>query len=407
VEARRAADARQGGINLKPVVATRLLTLVSAALPFLLILSAWQTYRSLEEQKDVYLRSRVAALAARLETIPEDKGNRINQQWLEETLGAEEPGLAAIAILTGSTPDLAPIWRGDELFRFERTAQGIFRAYIPFHGAGGTLRVARIDLAESTADFLVTPARRHLVLVILGGVLIVALSITATRARKRHLQLEHLALLGEMSAGMAHEIRNPLGTIKGYAQLLAEQPQTNPAFVQPILEETSRLELFVKDLLLYGRPATPSPASVDSARVAELIERHALRYTGKVSFRSTVSPFHVRTDLYLLEQILLNLLRNAAEVATAIRFEARSEGRDAVLQLVDNGPGLSGEAERRLYEPFFTSKASGTGLGLCISRKLAAALGGTLRVANVASGHGVIAEVRLPLAHAQAGGPGA
>ena len=119
-----------------------------------------------------------------------------------------------------------------------------------------------------------------------------------------------------------------------------------------------------------------------------------------------MSPFDVRTDLNLLEQILLNLFRNAAEVATAIRFEARSEGRDAVLSLVDNGPGLSDEAQRRLYEPFFTSKASGTGLGLCISRKLAVALGGTLRIANVASGHGVIAEVRLPLAQAQAGGRG-
>lgn len=360
----------------------------------LLILSAWQTFQSLEDQREVYLRSRVAALAARLETLPAHPG-REEQQTLE-ALSQEEPALAGLEIHDHPSPELEALWNGRELFRVER-AQRRYRAYVPFHRQG-TLHVARIDLDESASDFLVEHARRHLTLVVLVGILIAALSGLTARAWRRQLELEHLAQIGKMSAALAHEIRNPLGTIKGYAQLLAEQQKPgDAAFLTPILEETSRLEQLVKDLLLYGRPAHAHPAEVESSRIAEVVERHAGRYAWRMQFHAAVSPFRLKTDLSLLEQILLNLLRNAAEVASAVRFEAQTEGREAVLRVVDNGPGLTVEAERRLYEPFYTSKASGTGLGLCISRKLAGTLGGTLRIANVASGHGVLAELRLPI----------
>lgn len=373
----------------------KVLTVLSTALPVLLILSAWQTYRSMEDQKEVYLRSRVAALAARLETF--SQADSLSDAQALETLAEEEPGLVGLSIFDQPTKELTALWNGEELFRVERTAR-LYRAYIPFHRQGA-IHVARIDLESAAADFLVEHAQHHLALVALVGVLIVALSMLTVRAWRRQLELEHLAQIGKMSAALAHEIRNPLGTIKGYAQLLAEQGrEEQQAFLTPILDEASRLEQLVKDLLAYGRPAHPHSAKVESMRLLELIQMHARRYAGKVELRTEVSPFVLNTDLSLLEQILLNLLRNAAEVAGVIRFEAQMEGREAVMRVVDNGPGLSTEAERRMYEPFFTSKASGTGLGLCISRKLAAALGGTLRVANVASGHGVIAEVRLPLA---------
>ncbi len=373
----------------------KVLTVLSTALPVLLILSAWQTYRSLEDQKEVYLRSRVAALAARLETFSLAVSG--NEAQALETLAEEEPGLVGLTIYDQPSAELSSLWNGEELFRVERTSQ-VYRALVPFH-RNGSLRVARIDMDESAADFLVEHAQRHLLLVVLVGGLIVVLSMLTVRAWRRQLELEHLAQIGKMSAALAHEIRNPLGTIKGYAQLLAEQGrEEQQAFLTPILDEASRLEQLVKDLLAYGRPAHPHPVKVESMRLLQVIQMHARRYAGKVELRTEVSPFVLNTDLSLLEQILLNLLRNAAEVAGVIRFEAQMEGREAVMRVVDNGPGLSTEAERRMYEPFFTSKASGTGLGLCISRKLAAALGGTLRVANVASGHGVIAEVRLPLA---------
>jgi signal transduction histidine kinase len=367
---------------------------LSTALPVLLILSAWQTYRSMEDQKEVYLRSRVAALAARLETFPPASGSEAEAL---ETLTEEEPGLAGLAIHDQPSPELAALWNGQELFRVERTPR-LYRAYIPFH-RDGRIQVARIDLDSAAADFLVEHAQHHLFLVVLVGVLIVVLSVMTARAWRRQLELEHLAQIGKMSAALAHEIRNPLGTIKGYAQLLAEQGrEEQQSFLKPILDEASRLEQLVKDLLAYGRPAHPHLSAVESQRLVELMQVHARRYAAQVELRTDVSPFVLQTDLSLLEQILLNLLRNAAEVAGVIRFEVQADGRDAVLRVVDNGPGLSTEAERRMFEPFFTSKASGTGLGLCISQKLAAALGGTLRVANVASGHGVIAEVRLPLA---------
>jgi two-component system sensor histidine kinase HydH len=278
--------------------------------------------------------------------------------------------------------------------------------------------VARIDLDARSADFLITPARGHLVLVGIGGLLIVFLNIVserhsriAARAQQRQIELEHLAHMGEMSAVLAHEIRNPLGTIKGFAQLLVERESKSASLVHPILQQSERLENLVKDLLLYGRPvASPAWQIVDSAQIAGLVELHATKLAGPVDFRAAVlSPFVLETDPSMVEQVLLNLLRNAVEAAGSnpdgearsgqpvVRFDASIiHGSMAVLRMTDNGPGFSDEALARMYEPFFTSKAAGTGLGLCITKKLVTALGGSLRVGNSASG--AFAEVTLPLA---------
>jgi two-component system sensor histidine kinase HydH len=384
---------------------------LTLALPALLLSSAFRTYRALDNQRLVYLRSRVAAIASLLENLPSGILPEHVRAYLED-----EPGLLDVVILSPpsgpASGPLAPLWEGRELFRTETLRIGdedVFRAHVPFHDQN-TVWLARIDLAAATADFLIVPARQHLWVVAFGGLVIVALSLlTAWNVRRagvasrRQLELEHLAHIGELSAILAHEIRNPLGTIKGFAQLLQERHVPGDAgLLNPILSETARLEQLVKDLLLYGRPAQPSLRPTQSATIAGAVASHAHHALGAsgVLFAVGVPDVTFTTDPNLLEQALLNLVRNSIEAVGGqsegvVRLELDLTAHGILWRVHDNGPGFSADALRRLYEPFYTSKAFGTGLGLSITRKLVQALGGRLSVSNRPEG-GTLAEIHLP-----------
>lgn len=379
----------------KPI--TVVLMLAALALPAILIVTSTLTFRAMDEQRAVYLRSRVASIAARLETLP--AGEAV------ENMVEEEEGLAGIAVLEpprGAAADpLAPLWDGRELFRTKTTTlQGepVLRAYIPFHASVG-LRIARIDVAERSADFLVEHARHNLWISSVSALAIIALTLTTAWSARRAARAEHLAHIGEMSAALAHEIRNPLGTIKGFAQLLGEKLKGgHEELLAPILAETSRLEALVKDLLLYGRPAAPTIEALEARTVVETIRAHA--GVLDAAFEAQAQAVTFRSDPNLLEQALLNLIRNAVEAVRErpegyVRLQAEAAGTGVLFRVSDNGPGLGEEARRRLFEPFYTTKAFGTGLGLAITRKLVEALGGTLRIGNQPQG-GAVAEIRLP-----------
>ena len=366
-------------------------------LPAILLLSSFRTFRALEEQKAVYLRSRAAAVAAHLETLPAVAC----QATLLSTLSEEESGLAGLAILERASEPAAalePMWEGKELFRTERLkADGlrIFRAWVPFHSTDG-LRIARIDLAEDSAGFLVAQAREHVAVSLIVSLAVAGLSLAvawhsrrAARLEQRHLQLEHLARVGKMSAALAHEIRNPLGTIKGYAQLLDERSGgAERALVKPILDETGRLESLVNDLLLYGRPPQPQMRAVDWSELQATIREHAEQAAGDRPIRFLAGGAAVRfvTDRNLLLQVLLNLVRNAIEAIpdgeageVALKLEHRQPGAVRIT-VTDDGPGMPAETRGRLFEPFFTTKAFVTGLGLPIARSLVRSLGGELSI---------------------------
>ncbi len=369
--------------------------LLALALPLALVASALATLSRLDELRELDLRSRAAAVAARLERLP------ASAEALD-SLSEEEPALIEVRLFRREeageeTARLAPLWEGRELFRTERLRLGgveIFRAYIPVH-AGQQACVARIDLAAGAADWLLEPARRNVMVAALSGLALVLLALYAlwslrrtARLERRQLELEHLARLGQMSAALAHEIRNPLGTIKGFAQLAAEKATPEAAaLLAPVLDEIRRLERLVSDLLLYGRPPQPNLRWVEWDRLAGEIERAAREAASGRPIRFVLAGGGVRlkTDPDLLKAALLNLVRNAIEALEEsggeVRLEIAAPPRGAVVVAVeDDGPGLSEEARARLFEPFYTSKASGTGLGLAISKRLAEALGGELRI---------------------------
>jgi two-component system sensor histidine kinase HydH len=399
-----------------------LLPLVVAALPVVLLLSSLRTLRELDEQKTVYLRSRVAAVAGRLENLPPS----VDAAEAFDALSEDEPYLLDLALIERNSPAgaqsrLAPLWSGQELYRTEMLNSGgrrIFRAYVPFHSVKG-LRIARIDLDAAVADFLLVHARHNVIVASAGGLVLVVLALyavwatrRAARLELRQLELEHLAHMGEMAAVLAHEIRNPLGTIKGFAQLAGERAgPAVQALLEPILSETARLEELVNELLLYARPQQPALRRTPWRETVAAIEAHARQLIGQraIAFHADAPALEWETDPNLLQQALLNLVRNAVEAIPdpdggEVRIELRRlDAGGVAIAVIDNGPGLSSEVRRRLFEPFFTTKASGTGLGLSITRKLAQALGGDFTI-RPAAPRGAEAVLSFPRAAVQAAG---
>jgi signal transduction histidine kinase len=209
---------------------------------------------------------------------------------------------------------------------------------------------------------------------------------------------EKLAALGLLAAGVAHEVRTPLTAIKAalFMQKKRLQPGTPERQEAQVIEgEILRLEGVVTDFLRFGRPAEPKlnvvPADLPLERARELLSPQLsgagleLRHE-----RQSEAPLSIRVDATQMQQVLINLIQNAAENMTnggAITLRARGARRrlqngetDAViLEVADNGSGILPEVEKRLFDPFFTTKANGTGLGLSIAARIVEMHGGALQ----------------------------
>jgi signal transduction histidine kinase len=373
-----------------------------AALPLVLLYSSWRTFRELDAQRSVYLRHRVSLLAARLENLPPTA----TPDLIPEMLAENEPYLLDLSILSHDAQGgagLETMWNGQELFRTEDQATQAghsFRAYVPFHSSEG-LRIARIDLDPVAADFLLVHARHNVIVASVSGLVLVLLSLSsvwamrrAARLRFRQLELEHLAHIGKMAAVLAHEIRNPLGTIKGFVQLAGERvdPPTHQ-MLKPAIAEAERLERLVNDLLAYGRPPAAAPVVVDWRNISTNLIAHCRQMIGSrpISLVIPEREFLWRTDPAILEHILLNLMRNSIEAIPPgkpgeVRIELETDAASVTISVLDNGSGLQTADMDQLFEPFFTTKASGTGLGLAISRSLVSSLGGELKLLPRAGG---------------------
>jgi len=204
---------------------------------------------------------------------------------------------------------------------------------------------------------------------------------------------DRLSAIGELTAGMAHEIRNPLGGIKGAAEILrdaATPPAARAEFLELLLVETGRLDRVVEDFLGYARDQRGG-AGVEATDVGALaretlplVEAQARKAGVSVSARVPAGVW-VQGVAHQLKQVLLNLLLNAVQATPGgrdVQLTGAVAGGRVVLTVEDDGPGLTAEQQQRAFEPFFTTKTEGTGLGLAISQRIAEAHGGTLTAEN-------------------------
>jgi len=241
---------------------------------------------------------------------------------------------------------------------------------------------------------------------------------------------KRLAALGEMAAGIAHEVRNPLGSIRLYAKMLRDDLADRPE-QQTIAEKIGgavvRLDAVVGDVLTFAREIKPRLAIADPVELFESATT-AARGVGpewerlEVDIKAAAKCPPLSVDAGMIRQALINLVRNAVEamheskspqrrlILTARPVRARASADDAgsgtrgttrpmiALSVRDTGPGISPDVAGRMFNPFFTTRAAGTGLGLAIVHRIADAHGGRVSVHSAATGPaGAIAEMLIPV----------
>jgi len=256
----------------------------------------------------------------------------------------------------------------------------------------------------------------------------IGVAVTNSRLYARMKERDRLAALGAMAAGLAHEVKNPLGAIKGAAQLLEGAPAGDPGgaeFVGIILEEVDRLNRVVGSFLAYARPHAGNPVPLDiNAAVRRTVQILSSQKTDDIDIHMDLGKAlpRVKIDPEQLRQVLMNLVQNAIQamdghgrvtVGTTARRASRATwaaGResergpaakpdDEVVEISvrDTGPGISQKVMKNLFVPFFTTKDQGTGLGLAISQSIVRSAGGVIDVQSQA-GAGTTFVVVLPAA---------
>jgi len=254
---------------------------------------------------------------------------------------------------------------------------------------------------------------RTLVVGLAAAALFVLFAFVFVRAQRQRAALERrlererrLAVLGEMSAVLAHEIRNPLTALKGHAQLLAEAlpgEGAERAKVDRVVREAVRLETLTSDLLDFVRSGE---VRREEASPADLL-RAAAEEVGAERFDVQLERAPVRWpfDPHRLRQALVNVLRNAAQASPEgerTTVEAAERDGRLVIEVRDRGPGIPAGEEERIFEPFHTTRMRGTGLGLAVARRIVSLHGGTIAARNGDDG-GAVFTIELPRGGVKAG----
>lgn len=209
-------------------------------------------------------------------------------------------------------------------------------------------------------------------------------------------QAQRLAVIGEWATSIAHEVRNPLTSIKAFAQIIEEElPQENEnrEYTRIIAEEVERLDRFADQLLLFSRPSRESNIPVDLTKLLDqtckLVEPRAAQRGIAVLFHKHAPLPPVMASPELMKHVFLNILLNALQAAPTggdVKLAAEWDEDQVRVHVTNDGPAIAEEHLVRVFEPFFTTKHTGTGLGLSISQRIVQAYGGHIVAENVSGG---------------------
>jgi len=231
-----------------------------------------------------------------------------------------------------------------------------------------------------------------------SGAICLLTNLTELALLQKQVQLkENLAALGELSAGIAHEFKNGLATISGYAQMLRGEPPPGEVAecAARILDETRAIAHVVTEFLKYARPLEMADEQVTLRPMIERLVAETGEAYPHVSIFVDGDFSQVTGDEALLRQALLNLLRNAAEAAQGaavgrVRIRGilnpKAGGGIQQISVLDNGPGIPAADLSKVFQPFYTTKTSGTGLGLAIVQKIVVQHGGSVEARNRSQG---------------------
>ncbi len=239
------------------------------------------------------------------------------------------------------------------------------------------------------------------------GTVLLFKDLTEVRSlRKEIARSQRLASVGRLAAGVAHEIRNPLSSIKGFATYFKERYQDTPQDQQTadiMIAEVDRVNRVVGQLLEFARPVSVSPKPtllkelIDNS--VRLIEKQARDQNITVETLNSADVNEATIDPDRITQVLLNLYLNAIDAMEAggqldIELSHREDNR-IEIKVSDTGCGIPGEDLSRIFDPYFTSKSSGTGLGLTIAHNIMEAMGGQILVES-RPGQGTIFRITIP-----------
>ncbi|MED0409806.1 two-component system sensor histidine kinase AtoS [Escherichia coli] len=260
---------------------------------------------------------------------------------------------------------------------------------------------------DRTIELSVTTSRIHNTHGEMIGALVIFSDLTARKETQRRMaQAERLATLGELMAGVAHEVRNPLTAIRGYVQILRQQTgdPIHQEYLSVVLKEIDSINKVIQQLLEFSRPRHSQWQQVSLNALVEetLVLVQTAGVQARIDFISELdnelSP--INADRELLKQVLLNILINAVQAISArgkirIRTWQYSDSQQAI-SIEDNGCGIDLSLQKKIFDPFFTTKASGTGLGLALSQRIINAHQGDIRVASL-PGYGATFTLILPI----------
>ncbi|GIP03698.1 PAS domain-containing sensor histidine kinase [Paenibacillus lautus] len=219
----------------------------------------------------------------------------------------------------------------------------------------------------------------------------------------RVMQSEKLTTAGQLAAGIAHEIRNPLTSINGFVKLLRSAERSNELYFEIIESELKRIELIVNELLVLSKPqgahvSGPIDVSAILDQIITLMKVQAALKNIEIIPHYPLVPIYVQGEVNQLKQVFINLLKNAMEAMNhggSITLDIVHSGPEVQIIVQDEGVGMTQDQIQSLGQPFFTTKDTGTGLGLMITKNIIHNHGGTMNVESTPD-HGTTFTIHLP-----------